>query len=374
MPLQAAINGNILTNLKGVYAKRSLDDFANNFRIVASGNVNEIYPIRSQDTCEVFANGRKIVTGIVEKINGDSDDNTYQINCEGRSRTSAVYDSTLSGKIELGSNITLEQVIQEVLKELSLNNTIRIINNAGEIAPFVEGDVVASKTAERAFNFIELYARQRQVLLITNPDGNIELFRGTKENTVSKIFREINGQSNNSIRSSIMNDSSQRYRNYVVYSQAAMAQFNFEGLPENLQLTSPVGMSTDDEILPGRQRVRLAERQSNAEACLERAIWERNTAIAKSFRYTAYVPYFNDIFEIGDIIPVKDEFFGIEAQLVVASIDYRFTLEQGDMQVIQFVEKDAFTNLQAQRVFANSRSNSYNQSYFNDLVGVEDGN
>jgi len=315
-----------------------------------------------------------LITGYVDSIDIRYSENSHAITIAGRDRTADLIDSLVDVK-QYNSTVTLPDLIKQVCKSLnfeiadnpllkeSTSNSISIINNFGAIQPFDKSDIIRSQVGESAFEVIRRYAAKRNIIINTNPDGDIVLVKIGGEIATTILQNVRNGKENNVKNASVSYDYSGRFNQYVIKSRisegggggmiypAGLAGDIGDPLP---QATSSVqkGVSFDNEIRSTRQFVYISNGSMNSGFCKKRADWENNVRLKKSRMYSCEVFGFrqneneilaiNPLWSPNQIVYLKDEFAGIDEEMLIKSVSYKKD-NSGSITKLELVNEKAYT-------------------------------
>ena len=363
------VDGNAYTEFTSITCSKSLDSVSGefNFSAVSPGSpVKNKFPFSTGQTCKVVVDGVVQLTGYIEIMEVSYSTKSHTINIAGRDITADIIDSTLGEKIQFDvgqfqltegvegpaaphqQGLNLIDIIQITLDAAEIEGNIKVINQAGEIKPFTASDIVAGEIDSTVFEFIEVYARMRQVILTTDGLGNIVLVRSSGQELISGgLFNVVDGNKNNIKSATMRVNSAERFSEYIAFSQenATGLQAIFGGLSDQK------GSAQDSSIRSGRKLHFYAEKTADTDTCELRAEWEANLRAVRAFNYSAKVAYHSAFidregngvpWELNKLITVKDEFANVNEQLLINRITWAFTLSTGSTTTLGLVRKDAY--------------------------------
>lgn len=347
------IDGNDYVNWKDVNVSFSMEDLAGTFSFTATQADTQDFQIKAQSECQILIDGEPVLTGTVEAITPQIDAENHEVLIEGRDNTADIVDSTLAAdSVELTAPVSLEDVIQRTLD--AIGSSVGIVNESGSNPQFEQEDIVSCKAGQGAFEFLEGYSRKKAVLLTRDGLGNIVIARaGTDSMGFTLTNREGDTQGeNNVLDSSARFDYTKRFREYTVVSQANMVTANNFGSQAVSDLVSIKNSQTviDDEMRSGRKMVIVAENASDEASCKERAEWEANIRKARSRTYNArvatlIVPDSGVPFNTNRTIQVNDDLAGISSEMLIKSVSFTQSVQNGSKTSFEIVDKDAYTLL-----------------------------
>lgn len=337
------VNGTRYTNFLRAEAGVQFDAFSRYFSFTAVADKSEAIPFSVGDSCKVFADGIKVLTGAIESLVVDYNAEQHTVTVAGRDKTADLLDSTL-GPIDniSGEELTLKALIDIVVKHLGLG--LKVVDKVQPAVFTADEDLPSPEIGQNAFEFIESYARKRQALLVSDADGNIVITRNTGEQAVGAVQHIIGAEDNNVLSATFEQNTSERFRLYKVSSG-----LNFAALPEG-DVDSAVNQSgdvQDNQIRVGRQMVLVSENPFSSANCKDRAVWEADVRKARSTVYDATVVDYRvggdsgDLWQVGKVYTIKDDFIGLARPMLCDAVRFTFG-EEGRKTELGFIGKDAY--------------------------------
>lgn len=349
MPLTLEVESVPYEGFTSANVRLSLDSLAHDFQFTATAKKTTYLPFTGGERCRVLINDEVITTGFIEIVEVGYSDRNHTINIQGRSKTGDLVDSTLD-QLELNAPISLQTCIEKVIEQLGLD--ITVTDQSGSEQFNVAEDKLGPSIGQNAFEFIVTLAKKRQVLLTTDPDGNILITRSESESTSSSLVHQVNGTKNNIISATASYDHTNRFNKYLVKSQLNASSLIFGGGTTDLSsIVNQGGSSNLDFVLDslarvGRQLVLRAEKASSTEQAKLRATWEANIRKARSSAYSVVINNFVDVnsvrWKLNTTVNVIDDFSNINANKLINSIEFSTTLSGGDRTNLGMVETDAY--------------------------------
>lgn len=342
MTLGIKLNGALYTNFISARVAKSIDALTTAFSFTSTVNTENLFPIRNGDIVEILADDIKLMTGNVEGLLVSYDARSHTIEISGRGILADLIDSSVKITKEFTGGVFLTDVARTVLDNLGLDE-VNIINNAGNIDIFQEAEIISADVGQGAFDFLEKYARRRQVLLNEDEDGNLIFSRATAIKT-SQTLHNIVGRTDNNVLAGKLNlDYTNRYNQYVVRSQLNPV-FQELGVTPEL-ISDQNGKSTDSAIRLTRFLELNSEESSDSKDAKNRAIWENNIRRSRAFTYTATVQghSFNGVLlQPNTLIQVQDDFCDIDSILLIRGVEYTYDLASGSQLVLTCAPKDSY--------------------------------
>lgn len=348
MPLTLEVNSIPYVGFTSASVTLSLDSLAHEFQFTATTTGATFLPFKGGEECRVLADDEVITTGFLEIIDVDYTSDSHTINIQGRSKTGDLVDSTLDS-FELSGSSNIATCIKAVIEQLGLD--ITVTDSSGS-DPFSESeDKIGPSIGQNAFDFISTLAKKRQVLLITDKNGNVLITRSESDSSNSNLVNQINGVDNNILSAGVSYDHTNRFNKYVVKSQLNPTPLIFgNGVTDLNSIVNQGGNPTADFVedinaRKGRQLVLQAEKASSTEQCKLRATWEANIRRARSSSYhvslNSFVNSGGDRWSLNTVVNVVDQFTDINANKLINSITFTTSLS-GDITQLGMVETEAY--------------------------------
>jgi prophage tail gpP-like protein len=342
---------------------RSIETISGSFNFVATSSQRVAFPIKVGSPCAVYIDNIRVANGYVDIVTVSYNAENHTINIQGRDKTADIVDSSMTGLKEF-IGLGLVDIIRTVLNDNNMSD-IKVINEAGALEPFDDDDPASSPVGQSIFEFLEQYARKRQVLLTTDGNGNVVLSRSGSQSAISGLQNKIGGQFNN-ILSAIANyDFSNRFNRYIINSDQSPGGFDDVEYEDAIDQS---GEAIDDTIRASRISETIAEITSDDATLDELAIWTRNVSAGRSTEYECVVQGFyqdtakTQLWKPNLLVKVDDDFADISATLLIKSVEYSVSLEQGSVTAISLVDKDTYT-IQAKIDAATARANNQGDGF-----------
>lgn len=342
------VNGNRFDGFTDISVFRSVETISGSFSFSATNDDVISFPIKAGDACRVLIKNESVINGFVESLQVSYDAGTHSIAVSGRDKTADVIDSSVIGKKEFVGPISLKNIIEATLSDNGITG-IDVINKAGSIESFKEGEFFSAEIGASAFEFMEKYARKRQVLLTTDGEGNIILARAGTDIAIITLQNIKGGTENNILSANVNYDFTQRFNKYTMESQLNPSAFSFGADVDNANVVNQSGTDTDNKIRKSRQ-LRIMSGSSDSSGDLGNlATWHANLRRARSTDYSVVVQGFHQdeaqtrIWIPNQLVQIVDEFADVSATLLISSVEYNFNLTTGSITTISLVDKDAYT-------------------------------
>jgi prophage tail gpP-like protein len=356
------INGVPYTGFVGATASKSMTDICGEylFNVSALSDLQK-FPIKNRSPCRVLVNNKPFITGYVEKIIISYDSNQHDISIIGRDKTCDIVDNTIGGGLSFTAGVSLQDIIKKVLTVYGLQNSIGVNSNI-DINVFTRDELnnIASQVGETAFVFIERYAKKRQVLVMSDGNGNISLVRASKQQIKTILSYNPTVQPT-LLNSQITYDDTKRFYEYVLWAQQnSVSGSVIEDVNNinhtNAKIVSMKAKAYDEAIRKTRicNLLQHDDSYNQQQDLQDRAQWEANYRMATGFKYSCKVQGFspiNDpdlIWQPNMLVSIYDPYCDVANKsepilLLIKSVSFKYSLEEGSTTTLEFVDKDGYS-------------------------------
>ena len=350
MSLTLEVNGLSYGQWTDIKVNRSLDNFPAQFSFTAAFNIaeNKSFPIKEGDKCTVFADGKQIINGFVEVIEGEYSMGSHSINIRGRSRTCDLVDSTVAADINITMPASLKSVINQILQKSGFTDIAVNIISEAQPKDFTTADKVVASVGDSVISVIDKYCRKRQLYITDDFNGDLVLFSGSTGKFKAQL--QTAGNDLDNIKSArVRRDSSKRFNKYTVHSQQNLTTVDpFSDVSPNDTVGGLDSSAMDIDVRAQRRLNIIAESPSNSDECKQRANWQANINRARAFSYSATVEGhetgYGETYDTNYLVGVLDIVHDVRTDLLINSIDYSFDLQNGSVTDIGMVPRDAYTS------------------------------
>lgn len=348
MSLALEVGGMIYSNWIEATVERRLTAATGTFSFTAASDYKLPFPIPRGQAVTVLVNGKPVLTGFVDRISVSYDARGHSISIEGRDKTADIVDSKVDHKIEFKAPISLEEVARRTLSENGVTD-VSVKNEVSGLEPFSEGDLISAHVGESLFEFIEKYARKRQVLVTTDGKGNLVLTRASTVNTDIQLNNVVGGTSNTIKAARVDYDDSDRFNTYKFYSQGNPSGDSAK-TGTGKKLTNVTGEYIDSDVRASRKFHAIAESSSDIVTLEKRAKWEGQVRKAKSVKFTATVVGHGptdggDPYMVNTLVQVNDDFSDLRQQLLIIGVVSKLSSGGGSTTELELVSAESFALL-----------------------------
>jgi len=343
------VNGVQYDNFQAASCELRLDALANLFSFEAIAAEGEPLPFKGGESCRVIINGKAVLTGSIEIVDVSYSAGEHNIMVQGRDKTADLLDSSIDVISDLSAPITLKAIIEKVIA--SIGSDVKVVEDVATEPFNAAEDIAAPEPGDNAFNFIEKYARKRQVLLTSDGDDNVVITSGSGAFSNGSIQHIIGASDNNVIESSFSYDVTGRYNVYKISSQQNPVALNVSGVTGLSAVTDQSGGVFDNQIRAGRQLVLNSETSLSDDQAELRARWEANIRKARGLVYSATVMGFgidagdstSDLWNINTLYQIVDDYVGKSELMLANSITFTTDVDGGEGTALSFVDQNAYS-------------------------------
>ncbi len=354
MVMVLEVNGASYSNWSSTRISRSMENISGHFRFSATSSPELSFPVKPGDAVKVKIGTKVVLTGYVDSVEVSYSASDHTIHVEGRDKTADIVDSKVDHKIEFHAPITLEDVVSQTLSSIGASD-VSVINKVGDLEPFTAGELISAHIGQSAYDFMELYARKRQVLLTTDGLGNIVFVRASEEDT-GLTFISIPGDSRSNILSAeVRYNDEHRYNLYKFYSQGNPGGNKYLADSPS-ELTNKTGQYIDSKIRSSRQYHEIAEASTVKTTLEARAKWEGQVREAKSLKYTCkvaghtYSHNNNAAYMPNMLVNVSDQFANLYRSMLITEVSSEYNVSSGSITTLTLLPPEAFALLEEDRL------------------------
>lgn len=347
------VGGTEFDNFVSAEVHRSMLEFNNEASFVIAIERGDDIPFVGNEPCEVLVDSKKVMTGFIDSVSVNYTKSSHEISYIVRDKTADFADSQIDVINDLAGSLDLHDIIHFVLDHLGLNtgrDRIRVLDKASPNLPFdIANDNLIPEVGENCFDYCQKLALKRQVLLVTNADGDIEIIRnsGVKyETSVQNVFSNIDD--NNVLSGQYTYSTLNSFRKYIVKSQLSSASSgsSFDSPSSSEKIVNQNGVFEDKGVRKGRQKVIISGESSSDKDNAAQAKWQANYEISKSTIYSiSFLGHsiHGELWEPNKLIQIVDDFAEINRIMLVESVDHTFNVSRGSLSSIKFTDKESFS-------------------------------
>jgi len=314
----------------------SMEHCANRFEI----ELTEMWPDQQQprrilpwDGCEVLLGDQVVITGYVDELDVEHNDQDHALRVTGRDKTSDLVDCSAVAKTGQWRGLKIEQIAEQLAKPFGIK--VRADVNTGAALPSF-----AVQEGESAFEAIERAARMRALLLMSDGQGRLLITRAGTARVDTPLVLGVNIAAGG-----VRYDVRDRYSDYVVKGQSSGRYY--EGGDAALvakQAASAKAMVKDTLVPRYRPLVMTGECQDVGASLGQRVQWEANVRAARSTQVQIDLrgwEHDGGLWRPNALVYVQDRWLGIDGELLISAVDFTLS-EDGRKTTLHLTNKDAF--------------------------------
>lgn len=377
---------------------RSLDNLTGNFQFALVNQKKTDNPIRVQDKCKIFVDGNLVLTGFIDSLSIRYSQRGDSIRFSGRGKLQDLIDSSVGTEIDLKGQISLVDVCKITLNSLNMVD-VEVIDLVGDIELFTDAEIVSGDVIESAFSFLEKFARQRQVFLIENEEGNLTITRTSRTQVDYALFNTLEGGNSNNIKSAVKSiDFRDRFNKYFIHGQLNTSAIDFdlfdladdEDIEELIKkskkmgfripfvkkprqteeeedaafeafaksfsssVSTQIGEAIDEDVRVSRAKHLQSEESVEAGIAGDRAVWESNIRRARSVKYTATIfgskKNETELWNPNILVTISDDLAGVYANMLLWKVTFSQSVASGSETVLEFVPPDALDLIETEPI------------------------
>lgn len=334
------VNGKIFTLWESASVQRSIDENAGKFQFTSSDTMPVSFPVKAGDRVQILVDNVSRVYGYVDRVSASGDSGSHTITVEGRDNTCDLIDSSVPDSIKtVETPISLADFANLVIGAIGAK--IPVSSNVTLSAIDDETGITAD-SGRKCMEYLVAFARKKQVYLIPDGNGGLAIFRPGDFKVSDPILNLQDGLNNNIKSYSVTYDHSNRFNKYKCTTQdnyGYSEEYDDDGV-------NVFGETLDSEIRVSRYLEYQSEEHMNDEEIGNRAIEELNIRKAQSTEYQCTVQGVKSIggimWDIGQLVNVKDEFAGINGQFLIRSIENSIDASSGTQTVLTLAPPEAY--------------------------------
>lgn len=343
--IELQVNGVTYTDFVDASVTLALDTMANDFSFTASA-VNGFPPFKDGDNVKCIVDGKQVLDGYIDTVNGSESEGSHLVTYEGRDKTLDFIDSDINviPDIRANGNLTLKSIIQIVIKHLG--QSIEVIDKRSPEAFNAAEDVLVPKVGQNALDFVRLYAMKRQALLSSDGNGNIVITESLATES-GETLTSVQNDNNDIISQSWHVSGRERFNTYINRGQLDPIALNFTPSPDIAGVESQSGGVSDLEVRAGRQKVKVESKGYSNAQLVDRAKWSKQIAKARAFEFNCIVKGHSKksggVWDVNELVFINSLAADITQSMLINAVTFNESSGQATTTSLEFVEKDVYT-------------------------------
>jgi prophage tail gpP-like protein len=342
--LMLIVDGKKFGGWLDVRVSRGIERAAGDFEIKASQRwpgLDDRYEIPEGVTCEIWVSGDKVMTGYVDVVDIERDANDAQLTIAGRSKTADLVDCSPDFQTTELAGLDLAAVARKVAQPFDIQVDAR------DTGPVFQ--VAAAHHGETAWRLVERLARQRQLLVMDDPEGRLVLTRLAAERADDELVYPAGGLR----RIRTKRDASKRFSIYKVKAQAGgtsrwVGIGTADGSSGDIAsaIAHVEGAAVDRGVKRYRPKTILNEGAAKKVGALARAEWEARRNIGKALSVKAirvgWRQTSGKLWTPNTLVRCKVPSANLDAELALSEVTYRKGAD-GTLVELELAPPEAFT-------------------------------
>jgi len=360
-----ALNGQQYEDFVSASVVKDLTELSGGFAFQLTDKSGDGVPFGANDSCEVYIDGEKVITGYTQKKKGGLSTSTSMYNIQGKERTIDFIESDLSTNITysdeessnalerlylnnikkqpiLTGDFSLKDVIRRTLSNINLD--ISVFQQDGLVLDnFTQEENIVGKCGAKAFAFCEKYARKRGVLISSTKNSNVRIQRSARSYNGLVLQLILDNETNNVEDSEFVEDYSKSFYKYTARCSQNLSLGIFDKNPTNKTVTI-----YNNKIRKSRQKEIVMDANSTS-TLRKRLIWQKNfdlsndtyTCKVKGFRGNNGILWYPNL-----LVEVNDERWGVKKRMLTKRVEWTFS-NGGTFTNMTLVDPIAFSGIES---------------------------
>lgn len=334
------VNGDNYSQFKEARVVKSLDAIGGTFEIIIASDFITNTPIRMEDEIQITVNGDVIISGNIDIVSSSYDDSAHDITISGQDITGDVVEATIFTTSTYQGDISLKSLIELVMSDngvtdIGVIDIVTTDENKDELI-FKANEVKSGDVGDTLFDFMDKYAKIKNCLLTSDGEGNIIIYRTSKNQKAISALRMIIGEdeSNYTIKTSNLSvDYTNRFKKIIIKSQSD-GDSDISGEFEDSFVRRP------------RTKVIISDNSLTIKEAEDMARWEVVNRQSQSTVYRCNVYGFSSdsgkVWAPNDMVSIRDDIQGVDDIMILRDVEYSISEDDGSITSLTFVSKDSF--------------------------------
>lgn len=330
--VELVVGGLRYAGWKSVRVTRSIESLAGSFALEVSDRwgADELWPIAEEDHCRVQIGGTTVIDGYIGKRSLSASENARTLSYTGRDRAAALVDCSVLLPKWTYYNVDVADFAATCAEPFG----VRVSVQPGLALKRMSKLVIAP--GDTAYEAIKRAVADQGVLLVSDGAGGITITRSSATRAASLV----EGQN---IRSaSVEYDGDQRYRRYVVATQAPATDAAAGDATRVRGEAIDEGVRRTDRVLLIRP-----DKGGDAASARARADWEARIRAARAETVTIVVQGWTQpdgtLWPLNAVTRVKARrLIGVDGDMLISQVEPSIGA-QGQVTQLRLVRPDAFT-------------------------------
>lgn len=335
--VELRIGGSAYPGWTQVEIRRSLDEVADSFGVTLVSPFSSIGGVPDLDEwseVKLVVDGEVLVDGYVTGVSDGYNAESVWVSVSGAARTIDLVHCSVSAT-KRWKNRDLVDIVSDIAQPFGID----VISD--EITPMA--DRFATKSGETAFEAIDRLIREHGMRAVSLGDSLGLTRTGTRVSSAALVTgRTI-------LEGGRERSAEERFSNYIFKGQIAGREDAY-----GKAATNPKGEVTDDAVPRFRPLLVKTDAGRGSAGLKARAEWERNTRAGKAERLTykvhagpgdlstCWYAGSDGVWAPNTLVPVRDEFLGVDAQLLVVDVTLTIDANEGHACSLSLAHPNAY--------------------------------
>jgi prophage tail gpP-like protein len=331
--VELVVGGQRYFGWKAIRITRSIESLAGSFDLEANDRWGDgnLWPIAEEDPCRVTIDGITVIDGYVDKRHKSTSKDARTLSYSGRDRAAALVDNSAVLSKWTYHNVNVADFAATIAAPFGIKVSVQAGLALAKVAKLVVSP------GDTAYEAIRTAISDQGVMLVSDGAGGIVITRSGSTRAASLV------EAANVLTADADYDSTERYRRYVILTQAAGTD---EAAGEACRIQAEAfdeGVRRADRVL----MIRPEKAYSVADA-RKRADWEARTRAARAEAVTIVVQGWkqpNDaLWAPNAITRVRaTDTAGANGDMLITQVEYSISNEHGRTTQLRLMRPDAFT-------------------------------
>lgn len=348
------LNGSPFTGWEDVKISQAFDQATGEGELTISEQPGNPLPADVGDTAQIILAGQPVLTGHVHAVHARHDHKRHPIRLTLRDKTQDLIDSTIGPKQEYPAETTLKKVAEGTLQKMGLSS-IGVIDKANPDPYRKGGELPKAMRDTGGFDWLDMWARKRQVVLTTDGKGNLVIDRNQKRRLGGFLYKSFEDSPlNNILRAEYSNSDFGRHNKHVCAGQKSPNDPDWETKAKGYApgqadpMSKNVREAIDSSVRPERRLHYTAGVGVEGDSPERAAKWRANLARARKYTFNATVAGFTcqsgQLWWPGFVIPVRDDHFLISDELFIKEVTFHKDWKGGATTQVHCTFGDAYSD------------------------------